>query len=119
MSDNLLTAPVIKDYALTINARGLISGSQTIDLTLGNYVTAQAIGGITWTFSNPPSGNAGGFILELTNGGVGTQTWPAGVTKWPGGSAPSLTVSGVDILVFITDDGGTIWRGALSMSNSS
>jgi hypothetical protein len=29
-----------------------------------------------------------------------------------------LTSSGVDVLVFITDDAGTNWRGAISMSDS-
>ena len=108
----------ILGYSLKSNARGSISGSQTIDLTLGNYVTATATGIITWTFSNPTaSPNASGFILELTNGGAFTQNWPASV-KWPSGTAPTLTASGVDVLAFITDDGGTNWRGVASMLDS-
>jgi hypothetical protein len=107
----------ILGYSLKTNARGSISGSQTIDLTLGNYVTATATGIITWTFSNPTaSPNASGFILELTNGGAFTQNWPS--VKWPGGTAPTLTASGVDVLAFITDDAGTNWRGVASMLDS-
>ena len=119
MADNTLSRPYILDYAMFHNQLGSGSGSRTIDLTLGNYVSATVTGVTTWTFSNPPaSARAGGFVLELTNGGSATQNWPAGVTKWPGGVAPTLTASGVDVLTFITDDGGTTWRGMASMLDS-
>jgi len=36
--------------------------------------------------------------------------WPAAV-DWAGGTAPSLTSSGVDILTFTTVDAGTTWYG--------
>jgi hypothetical protein len=118
LADQTLTRAMMVDYSLKTNARGSISGAQTIDLTLGNFITATASGAITWTFTNPiASPNACGFILELTNGGVGSQTWPAAV-KWPAGTAPTLTASGIDVLVFITDDGGTTWRGVGSMIDS-
>jgi hypothetical protein len=85
---------------------------------LGNFVTANATGITTWTFSNPvTSPNACGFILELGNGGSATQTWPSAV-RWPGGTAPTLTAAGTDLLVFITDDGGLNWRGVASMLDS-
>lgn len=118
MSDSVLSRPTITDYAVTINARNSVTGAQIIDLTLGNYVTATATGAITWTFSNAPTSSAGGFILKLVNGGTAVQSWPAAV-KWPAATAPTLTASGTDVLAFITDDGGTTWRGVLSMSNSS
>jgi hypothetical protein len=118
LSDQELTRPRVKDYALTHNALGSGSGARTINLELGNYVSATVTGNTTWTFSNPPaSPHAGGFVLELTNGGAYTMTWPSSV-KWPGGSGPTLTASGVDVLAFLTRDGGTTWRGALSMANS-
>jgi hypothetical protein len=113
--DNELSRPIIKDYGLAHNVRGSISGNQTIDLTLGNYITATATEAITWTFSNPTaSANACGFILKLTNGGAYTMTWPGSV-YWPAGVAPPLTASGTDVLVFVTDNGGTIWNGVASM----
>jgi hypothetical protein len=118
MADQTLLRPTIKDYALTRYDIGNATGSITIDLTNGNFFTATTTGTTTWTFSNPPSGTtAGGFVLELTNGGSQTQNWPL-ATKWPGGTAPTLTTSGVDVLVFITDDGGTTYRGAASMLDS-
>lgn len=118
LADGLLSRPYVVDYALVHNALGSGSGARTIDLTLGNYVSATSAGITTWTFSNPPaSPRAGGFILELTNGGAAMQNWP-GAVQWPSGTAPSLTASGVDVLVFITDDGGTTWRGVACMLDS-
>jgi hypothetical protein len=112
------TNRTITNYGITVNSLGAGSGSRTIDLTLGNFVTANVTGITTWTFSNPVSSpNACGFILELGNGGSATQNWPSAV-RWPGGTAPTLTSAGTDILVFVTDDGGTNWRGVASMVDS-
>ena len=106
------------NYGQVHNALGFGSGSRTIDLSLGNYISATATGSTTWSFTNTlASANAVGFTLELTNAGGYAMTWPAG-TKWPGGTQPTLTTSGTDVLVFITDDGGTTWRGAAAMLDS-
>ncbi len=114
---NLKRATII-DYSLAHNALGNVSGGTTVNMELGNYVSATATGAVTWTFANPPTGaRTGSIILELTNGGAYTQYWPAAI-RWPSGSAPSLAASGVDVLVFITDDGGSNWRGAISMGDS-
>jgi len=113
MADNLITRPVIKDYGETVNAIGAIGGgTQDIDLTAGNVVTGTVdTSTTTFTFSNPPaSGTNGSFTLYLTNGGSQTVNWPATV-DWAGGTAPTLTSSGVDILTFTTLDAGTIWYG--------
>lgn len=72
----------------------------------------------TFTFSNPPpDGRAGTFTLILRQDGTGsrTATWPASV-DWAGGSAPALSTaaSAVDLLTFITLDGGTTWLGMLA-----
>ena len=108
----------ITNYGITTNVLGSVSGNTTINLQLGNYVTANVTGITTWTFSNPvPPPNACGFILELANGGSATQNWPSGI-RWPSGTAPTLTSSGTDVLTFITDDGGLNWRGVASMVDS-
>jgi len=108
----VLTDVVIKDYGETTNALGSAGGSRTIDLTLGNSITATiTTGTVTWTFSNPTATDEGcGFTLVQTNGGSQTVNWPASV-DWPAGTAPTLTASGVDVLTFWTVDGGTIWHG--------
>ena len=65
----------------------------------------------TFTFSNPSaSGKSCSFTLILTNGGSQTVNWPGSV-DWPGGAAPTLTTTGVDVLVFTTVDAGTTWYG--------
>jgi hypothetical protein len=106
------------NYGLEHSVLGSVSGATTINLLNGNFFSATVAGITTWTFSNPlASPNACGFVIELTNAGAYAITWPAAV-KWPGGTAPTLTTSGVDVLVFITDDGGTNWRGLASMLDS-
>jgi hypothetical protein len=106
------------NYGSTHNVLGSGSGTRNINLQSGNYVSATVAGATTFTFSNPLSSpNACGFVLELTNGGSAAITWPTAV-RWPGGTAPTLTADGVDILVFVTDDAGTNWRGVASMLDS-
>ena len=107
------------NYGLVHSALGSVSGATTINLLNGNFFSATVAGATTWTFSNPlASPNACGFVIELTNAGAYAITWPAAV-KWPSATAPTLTAAGVDVLVFITDDGGTTWRGIASMLASS
>jgi hypothetical protein len=88
-----------------------------IDCATGNYFTRTVSGAASWSFSNIPASRAYSFILELTNGGTGTQTWFTN-TRWAGGTAPTLTSAGVDLLGFITDDGGSNWRGVLISKDS-
>ena len=112
-ADNIIDQPKIQDYSETVNAIGSTGGgTQDIDLELGNVVTATVdTSANTFTFSNPPSsGDAGSFTLILTNGGSQTVNWPAAV-DWAGGTAPTLTASGVDVLTFVTTDAGTTWYG--------
>ncbi len=82
-----------------------------IDLATGNYFTKTISGNSTFTFSNPPaSGTVGSFTLELTHSS-GTVTWPASV-KFPADTAPTLTTGKTHLFIFVTDDGGTRYRGA-------
>ena len=111
LADNTLQRANLLDYSEVTNAIGNATGAKTIDLTLGNSVTATTTGATTWTFSNPTaSDELCGFSLKLINGGSATQTWPTTV-DWPAATAPTLTASGTDVLVFITCDGGTTWYG--------
>lgn len=99
-------------------AQNVVSvAASNIDCSAGNYFIKTATSTLTWTVSNVPTNRAYSFILELTNGGTGPQNWFTGI-KWPGGTAPTLTTSGVDVLGFITDDGGTTWRGVQLMKDS-
>ena len=111
--DEQAIRPEIKDYSETVNAiGGTGGGTQDIDLTAGNVVTATVDTSTnTFTFSNPSaSGRSCSFTLILNNGGSQTVNWPSSV-DWKDGTAPTLTSSGVDILNFMTVDAGTIWYG--------
>lgn len=87
------------------------TSANAINLSNGNYFTHTLSGNTSLTVSNTPAtGTAASFILEMTNGGFATITWWSGM-KWAGGTAPTLTASGKDILGFYTYDGGTTWNG--------
>lgn len=113
LTNKTLTGAVLDASKSTVNT---VSAS-AVDCSVGSYFIKTASGALTWTVTNVPASGAFSFILELTNGGTGTQTWFSGI-KWPGGTAPTLTTSGVDVLGFITDDGGTTWRGVQLMKDS-
>ena len=77
-ADQTVSAINLKDYGEITNALGNATGATTIDLTLGNSVTATTTGATTWTFSNPTaSDELCSFSLKLVNGGSAAQTWPA------------------------------------------
>lgn len=96
-------------------ALGSGSGSRVINLNSGTYISATATGTTTWSFTNPPASTyGGGVVLELTNGGAYSQSFPG--VYWPNGAAPTLTSSGTDVLVFLWN--GSLWRGVLVMRDS-
>lgn len=72
----------------------------------------------TFTITGVPTGKAATFNLLLTNGGAATVTWPASV-KWAGGTAPDLTADGLDVLTFLTNDGGSTWFGTLAIGGAA
>jgi hypothetical protein len=113
-ADQLLNRPVLQDYAIEGSAIGNTGATRTFDLAVANFFSATLDQDSTWTFSNPSaSGDFCGFVLELTNGGAYTITYPASV-DWVGGTAPTLTASGKDLLVFVTRDAGTTYLGLVA-----
>lgn len=105
-----LTASGVID-ATSQQKQGIVAmAALDVDCSAGNYFTKTINGASTFTFSNAPSSRAYSFTLELTVTS-GAATWPAAV-QWPGGTAPTLGTSKTSLLMFITDDAGTRWRGA-------
>jgi len=94
------------NYASNITAVAALD----VDCSTANYFTKTISANSTFTFSNPPATRAFAFALELTHTS-GAITWPAAV-KWPKDTAPTLTTGKTHIFIFVTDDGGTRWRGA-------
>jgi hypothetical protein len=113
----------VSTFAAQIQANGgtKITGSQTsnisamganaVDCSAGNYFTKTISGATTFTFTNVPTGVAYTFTMEVTLNGSNAITWPSSV-KWPADTAPTITDGKTQLFVFITDDGGTRWRGS-------
>ena len=113
----------VSTFAAQIEANGgtKITGSQTsnisamganaVDCSSGNYFTKTITGATTFTFTNVPTGVAYTFTMEVTLNGSNAITWPATV-KWPADTPPAITDGKTQLFVFLTDDGGTRWRGS-------
>jgi hypothetical protein len=109
LQDNNLQRPTLLDYCVKGSALGSVGTLATVDMTAANFFSATLGSATTFAFTNPcTSGDFGGFVLELTNGGAFTVTYPASV-DFVGGVAPTLTAAGVDQLVFTTRDAGTTY----------
>jgi hypothetical protein len=117
--DNDLKRANLKDFSEDVNAIGTVTSNTAINFENGNVQTVTVGGNCEFSFSNPPaSGKAGTVTLVITNGGAYTTTFAAPV-KWPGNVAPSLSSSGIDILSFLTTDGGTNIYGFVGGINFS
>lgn len=111
-----ISKPKITNYSEDVNAIGSAGGGTlNIDCVNGNVQSFTIdTATTTITFSNfPATGNAGNLSLIITNGGSQTVNWPAGVV-WSGGSAPTLTTAGVDVISLFSVDGGTTVYGFAS-----
>ncbi|MGE0717202.1 MAG: hypothetical protein AB7P02_17290 [Alphaproteobacteria bacterium] len=113
VAETLQDALDLVRYSDRYKAKGNVSGATAINLLEGLTQSLTITGNTTLSFTNVPSGStrATGITLFITNGGAYTITWPAS-TKWAGGSAPSFSSSGLDIVALITLDGST-WHGVL------
>ena len=94
-----------------MNVVTLATTSNTVNVALANYFISTPAGTSTWIFTGAPVSRDSSFVLQLANGGSYTVTWPASV-KWPANTAPTLSSSGVDLLIFSTTNTGTTWRGS-------
>ena len=117
--DNDVSRPNLKDYSEDVNAIGTVNSNTAVNFENGNVQTVTIGGNCEFSFSNPPaSGKAGTVTLLITNGGAHTTTFASAI-KFPGGVAPSLTASGIDIVSFVTTDGGTNIYGFIGGINFS
>lgn len=117
MGDNDITA--IKSAGFDgVLASGSKSASFNVnfDTTQTESVTLTA-NTMTATLQTPLQSDAT-RTLYVTNGGLATLTWAAvsGTVKWVGGTVPTLTSSGLDIIVFKWD--GANWHGVASLNFS-
>lgn len=116
-SNHILNSRIL--YANVLSGNVVAMAANSVNCSTATFFTKTISSAATITFDSPPAtGRDFAFTLKLTNGGSNTITWPAAV-KWSANTAPSLTSSGVDLVVFSTDDGGTTWRGAALTGFSS
>jgi hypothetical protein len=116
VATNTFTAKQVFNEAVVEGYEAIASSN--IDTSTGAVFSKTITATTTFTVSNvASSGSVTSFIVELTNGGAYTVNWWSGV-KWAGGTAPTLTASGVDLLGFYTRDGGTTWRGMVLAKDS-
>ena len=94
-------------YSANITAMG----ANNVDCSAGNYFTKTISGATTFTFSNVPTGVVYAFSMEVTLNGSNAITWPSSV-KWNADTAPALTDGKTQLFMFLTDDGGTRFRGS-------
>ncbi len=103
-----------KIVAKQVFSGGTFTTSQFINPANGSYqhFTIGAAATLTLTPAAVRTGVFVEMVVEITNGGNAgaTVTWSSSV-DWAGGSPPTLTAAGIDILRFVTRDGGTNWRG--------
>ncbi len=85
-------------------------GANSVNCSLGNFFTKTITGATTFTFDSVPAG-VYSFTMEVTLNGSNAITWPASV-KWNADTAPSITDGKTQLFMFITQNGGTRWRGS-------
>ena len=94
-----------------------LSGTD-INLSTASTFTKTIISDTTFTISGVPASTSAVFTLVLTNGGNHVVTYPTNM-RWASGEVPTLTADGVDIITFITVDGGNTWYGSPSIINAN
>jgi hypothetical protein len=99
----------IHEEAVTVTSS---SNATTVNLRDGTNFLHTLTENTTFTFSNPPAEACIWTLKIVQDSSARTITWP-GTVDWPSATAPTLTSSnaGVDVFVFLTNDGGTIWYG--------
>lgn len=97
-------------------ASSLSTGNKTITLSNGNVFDYTLAANTTFAISGATSGFACSITVILHQDATGsrTATWPASV-RWGAAGVPTLTTTAnaVDVVSFLTTDGGTTWYGFL------
>jgi hypothetical protein len=95
--------------SFVVSNLGSISGAQTLNLQSAAQFIATLTGNTTFAFSNPPASGANQVVLlRLINAGGKTINWPTG-TLFAGGTPPTLTISGTDLLGILYDSVAAVY----------
>lgn len=114
-----MTVPFVRADAGGREVVNVVASSGTsheIDLADGNYHAVTVDDDCTFSVTGTVADRVCSFTLELIQDGTGgrTVTWWGGI-EWAGGEEPTLSTDAddVDILVFVTRDNGSTWRGGV------
>jgi hypothetical protein len=110
-----LTTPVITGYTETAPAIANSSTAVTLSLASGTVLSYTLTGNCTFTMPTATSGTS--FIVKLIQDGTGSRTATFTGVKWPGGSAPTITVTattGLDIISFVCIN--SVWYGTYAQA---
>lgn len=118
-----LTNKTLTSYRETVITVGAVSGTTyTINLSLGNVFDITLGNNVTFTFSNAPAaGSLMGCTVILRQDSTGNRTATFTNAKYTDGIAPVLSAGAnqVDVLSYVTFDGGTSYFGSFVMANVS
>jgi hypothetical protein len=119
-ADNELKRAYLIDYAEGL-FNPVAAAAITLDFEVASVFDVTMDQATTFTFTNPPAtGRVGSFTLILRQDGAGghVPTFPGSV-DWNEASAPTFSTGAndIDIVTFVTVDGGTVWFGFLGGKN--
>ena len=119
LAGGTMSGDLVMGAGAVLQERQLALGAgSAINVSVAAVFSKTISGATTFTITNvPAAATVSSFMLDLTNGGSAAITWWAG-TKWAGGTAPTLTAAGRDLLGFLTYDGGTTWTGVLLVKDA-
>jgi hypothetical protein len=115
--ESLVYNGIIADFGLTTVSRGTLSGSQTIDFSLGHFQTVSTGGSVSLAFSNFPAAGVTGVVyvqISVTST-AHTLTLPAAVSVNARGiqglnaatNVINFATTGTYLFQFITSNGGS------------
>jgi len=115
LQDQLLTRPLLKDFAEQAPTPSVSAGTLTLDLATGNVFDVtldQDVGSIN-IVNAPASGRAGTLTLRLRQDATGSHT--VDLSAFDFGSAPVPAMPGTAttgrlLITALTFDGGTSWE---------
>lgn len=103
--------PLTRPLSNAINTSVISLGSSnTIDCSQGTYFSKTLTGNTILSLANVPTDRVYAFTLELS--GNFSVTWWSNI-QWPFGNMPvASTYTSGSLIMFITDDGGSVWRAS-------
>jgi hypothetical protein len=116
-----ITGDQIKLYGDTLQSEGrsrshvdaitvVGAGTSTMDCSVGNIFTVALNASTTLTATNIVAGQT--ISVRVVNGGTNTMAFDT-MFEFAGGTAPTITENGTDILTFISFDGTTLYSTAV------